>query len=100
LAIQNGQSGISTSNNNGQRGQAAAPTNPNTTSAPAANSQNPTQATVAAEQNTAFSGSQTAAPSAGAVSAPGVGVGHAANGLPIGTSGSGLGSPEQPIGGK
>jgi hypothetical protein len=35
---------------------------------------------------------------AGAVSAPGVGVGHAANGLPIGAPGSGLGSPEQPIG--
>jgi hypothetical protein len=35
---------------------------------------------------------------AGAVSAPGVGVGHAANGLPIGAPGSGLGSPSQPIG--
>lgn len=34
----------------------------------------------------------------GAVSAPGVGVGHAANGLPIGSPGSGPGSPEQPIG--
>jgi hypothetical protein len=31
----------------------------------------------------------------GVVSAPGVGVGHAANGLPIGSPGSGLGSPEQ-----
>jgi hypothetical protein len=34
-------------------------------------------------------------PNIGVVSAPGVGVGHAANGLPIGSPGSGLGSPEQ-----
>ena len=33
------------------------------------------------------------------VSAPGVGVGHAANGRPIGSTGSGLGSPENPING-
>jgi hypothetical protein len=40
---------------------------------------------------------QPASPSSGAVSAPGVGVGHAANGVPIGEPGSGPGSPEQPI---
>jgi hypothetical protein len=34
------------------------------------------------------------------VSAPGVGVGHAATGQPIGSPGSGLGSPEQSVGGK
>jgi hypothetical protein len=39
-------------------------------------------------------------PSSRTVSAPGVGVGHAANGQPIGTPGSGPGSPEQPIDGK
>jgi hypothetical protein len=43
---------------------------------------------------------QPASPSSGAVSAPGVGVGHAANGVPIGEPGSGPGSPEQPIDGK
>jgi hypothetical protein len=36
----------------------------------------------------------------GAVSALGFGVGHSANGLPIGTTGSGPGSPEHPIGGR
>jgi hypothetical protein len=57
---------------------------------------------LAREQAAATSGSRTVPPGAtggGAVSAPGVGVGHAANGLPIGTTGSGLGSPENPIGG-
>jgi hypothetical protein len=34
----------------------------------------------------------------GTVSAPGVGVGHAANGLPIGSPGSGLGSRENSVG--
>jgi hypothetical protein len=54
---------------------------------------------VAAEQNKAVTGNNTkAAP--GAVSAPGVGVGHSANGLPIGAPGSGPGSPEQPLGKK
>jgi hypothetical protein len=55
--------------------------------------------TVVSEQNAAVSGSRTApiVPDSGAVSAPGVGAGHAANGLPIGTRGSGPGSPEQPI---
>jgi hypothetical protein len=33
----------------------------------------------------------------GAVSAPGVGVGHSANGVPIGQPGSGPGSPEHPL---
>jgi hypothetical protein len=33
----------------------------------------------------------------GAVSAPGVGIGHAENGLPIGSPGSGRGSPEDPV---
>ena len=35
--------------------------------------------------------------SPGAVSSPGVGVGHSANGLPIGSPGSGPGSPEEPL---
>jgi hypothetical protein len=39
-------------------------------------------------------------PSSSTVSAPGVGVGHAANGKMIGSPGSGPGSPEQPIDGK
>ena len=49
------------------------------------------------EQRAATTGSNTrpSAPNSGVVSAPGVGVGHAANGLPIGSPGSGLGSPEQ-----
>jgi hypothetical protein len=39
-------------------------------------------------------------PSSGVVSAPGVGVGHTANGQTIGSPGSGPGSPEQPIDGR
>jgi len=54
---------------------------------------------VASEQNAAVNGTNvTSHP--GAVGATGVGVGHAANGLPIGSPGSGLGSPEQPVDGK
>jgi hypothetical protein len=47
------------------------------------------------ERNTAVSGTSTQPSSAGSgtVSAPGVGVGHSANGVPIGMPGSGLGSP-------
>jgi hypothetical protein len=47
------------------------------------------------EKNAAVSGSKTQpTPTAsGTVSAPGVGIGHAANGKPIGAPGSGLGSP-------
>jgi hypothetical protein len=55
-----------------------------------------------AQKNTALGGTNTApqaTTTTGAVSAPGVGVGHSANGQPIGSSGSGLGSPEQPIDG-
>jgi hypothetical protein len=46
-------------------------------------------------RNTAVSGASTQPSSVGSgtVSAPGVGVGHAANGVPIGMPGSGLGSP-------
>ena len=67
---------------------------------PAAPSLGPS-ATAAGQKSSAINGSNTAPQAAAApsaVSAPGVGVGHAANGLPIGTTGSGLGSPEQPIG--
>jgi hypothetical protein len=66
------------------------------------NPQTPTEKAVATEQNSAVKGTNTkeASPGSGAVSAPGVGVGHAANGLPIGSPGSGLGSPEQPAGSK
>ncbi len=55
--------------------------------------------TVADQQKAAVSGTNTIA-QPGAVGAPGVGVGHSANGLPIGSPGSGLGSPEQPVDGK
>jgi hypothetical protein len=50
----------------------------------------------AKEKKDATTGSNTqpSNSSDGAVSAPGVGVGHSANGLPIGSPGSGLGSPE------
>jgi hypothetical protein len=61
--------------------------------------QSKTANTVAGEQKAVVSGANTVA-QPGAVSAPGVGVGHAANGLPIGSPGSGLGSPEQPVDGK
>jgi hypothetical protein len=55
---------------------------------------------VAEEKVAAVQGKKTVAapPNSGAVSTPGVGVGHAANGLPIGAPGSGLGSPEQSVG--
>ncbi|WFU71678.1 hypothetical protein [Bradyrhizobium sp. CB2312] len=58
-------------------------------------------ATASAQRSTAINGSNTAPgadQSMGAVGAAGVGVGHTANGQPIGSSGSGLGSPENPIG--
>jgi hypothetical protein len=61
--------------------------------------QSKTTNTVAGEQKAVVSGANTVA-QPGAISAPGVGVGHAANGLPIGSPGSGLGSPEQPIDGR
>jgi hypothetical protein len=47
------------------------------------------------EKNAAEHGTNTRP--GGLVSAPGVGVGHSANGLPIGAPGSGLGSPEHPV---
>jgi hypothetical protein len=60
--------------------------------------QSSTAGAVAAQQRAATQGTNTAASnSAGVVGAPGVGVGHSANGRPIGTTGSGPGSPEQPI---
>jgi hypothetical protein len=56
---------------------------------------------VANEKAAAVQGTKTA-PAAreddGTVSAPGVGVGHTANGLPIGAPGSGLGSPGHTVG--
>jgi hypothetical protein len=59
-------------------------------------------AIVRSEQSAAVHGTKTipATGSAadGVVSAPGVGVGHSANGLPIGSPGSGLGSPEHSAG--
>jgi hypothetical protein len=64
---------------------------------PAANqqSQQKTNQVEESERNTAVSGASTQPSSAGTgtVSAPGVGVGHSANGVPIGMPGSGLGSP-------
>jgi hypothetical protein len=79
------------SSNGSQTGTQNDPNNP----AP----QSKTTNTVAGEQKAALTGANTVA-QPGAVSAPGVGVGHAANGLPIGSPGSGPGSPEQPIDGK
>ena len=57
---------------------------------------------VADEKAAAVEGSKTkpSDPGSGSVSAPGVGVGTAANGLPIGAPGSGLGSPENSVGPK
>jgi hypothetical protein len=77
--------------NGAQNGKQNDPNNPTP--------QSKTANAVADEKMAAVSGTNTVA-QPGAVSAPGVGVGHAANGLPIGSPGSGLGSPEQPIDGK
>ena len=57
---------------------------------------------VADEKAAAVEGSKTkpSDPGSGTVSAPGVGVGTTANGLPIGAPGSGLGSPENSVGPK
>jgi hypothetical protein len=54
------------------------------------------------QKDAATTGSETAPlqPGDGAVGGPGVGVGHSANGKPIGAPGSGLGSPENPIDGR
>ena len=62
--------------------------------------QSNTAKAVQQQRDAATTGSNTAPsqPGDGAVSAPNVGVGHAANGLPIGASGSGLGSPENSVG--
>ncbi|MEN3347817.1 MAG: hypothetical protein V7632_1452 [Bradyrhizobium sp.] len=61
-------------------------------------------ATAATQKSSAVNGNNTAPQANGGtansnVSGPGVGVGHAANGRPIGSTGSGLGSPENPING-
>lgn len=55
---------------------------------------------MADERSAVMKGTNTMPMSAdsGVVSAPGVGVGHAANGVPIGNPGSGLGSPEDSVG--
>jgi hypothetical protein len=72
---------------------------PGITGNPAAAQQSvqPAKQIQADQQRAVTTGSNTRsfAPNSGVVSAPGVGVGHAANGLPIGSPGSGLGSPEQ-----
>ena len=62
--------------------------------------QSNTARAVQQQREAATTGSNTAPsqPGDGAVSAPNVGVGHAANGLPIGAPGSGLGSPENSVG--
>jgi hypothetical protein len=62
----------------------------------------PTQSanqTIQHQKNAATTGSNTAPTenSDRAVSGPGVGVGTAVNGKPIGSPGSGLGSPEEPV---
>lgn len=100
-AAASGAAATPNSNQTGQTGQGS--TTPfnggNNNSARITNPQTPTQSTVASEQNSAVTGMNTKATPTrgGAVSAPGVGVGHSANGLPIGSPGSGPGSPEQPI---
>src|SRR5262249_20339800 len=70
---------------------------------PADPSLNTPSISATAQRNAAVGGTNTAPAPQGttgsAVSAPGVGVGHAANGQPIGSPGSGPGSPEQPIDG-
>jgi hypothetical protein len=86
--------GANTSSPNSSESQTGTQKDPNNPSP-----QSKTANTVAGEQKAAVSGANTVA-QPGAVSAPGVGVGHAANGLPIGSPGSGLGSPEQPVDGK
>lgn len=88
-------SGISSSNAN-TNGTASPPSGASTNNT-ATNAGAPVNMSAAAK---AVSGVNTLPPSEapGAVSAPGVGVGHSANGLPIGAPGSGPGSPEQPIG--
>jgi hypothetical protein len=62
---------------------------PQDNTAPGDNAQAPSNSNVASEQN-ATTGATSTAPE-------NVHVGHAANGLPIGSRGSGPGSPEQPI---
>jgi hypothetical protein len=89
-ASSSGTSTTGTAANTGGTNQSLNP------AAPQTNSNN----TIADEQTTAVKGTKTVPMSAdsGAVSAPGVGVGHAANGQPIGSPGSGLGSPENSTG--
>ena len=54
------------------------------------------------QRDAATTGSEIAPsqPGEGVVGGPGVGVGHSANGMPIGAPGSGLGSPENPVDGR
>ena len=62
------------------------------------NSPQPTGTGSASSAQSAVNGSSTLPSSSpNTVSAPGVGVGHSANGQPIGTPGSGVGSPQQPV---
>jgi hypothetical protein len=86
--------------NSGSGGAAVGTSGLNTGATPTTqNLQNPEAVANNAATNKAVTGVTTAPADAalGAVSAPGVGVGHAADGLPIGSSGSGPGSPERPI---
>ena len=70
-------------------------------SAGSSNSQQQSSKANAIQEQTgaAVSGTKTAPSQSGdsTVSAPGVGVGHTSNGMAIGSPGSGLGSPEQPV---
>jgi hypothetical protein len=64
------------------------------------NSQQSSKAQAIQDQRDAATTGKSSAPSQpgdDAVSGPGVGVGHSTNGRPIGTPGSGLGSPENPV---
>jgi hypothetical protein len=97
------QSGSGGAASSGSGGTAAGTSGLNTSATPSAQNPQNLQNSQAAANNVAAKKAVTgdttvptnAAP--GAVSAPGVGVGHAADGLPIGSSGSGPGSPERPI---
>jgi hypothetical protein len=91
-----GSAGHSSSATTGSTGGSAGSSN----SQQQSNSQQSSKANAIQEQTgAAVNGTKTAPSQSGdsTVSAPGVGVGHTSNGMAIGSPGSGLGSPEQPV---
>jgi hypothetical protein len=98
-----GAGGGAASSGNAGTGQAAGQNGSNGSSQPngvqnSPNGQQSPSTTVGEAQKAAVQGTNTQP--GGLVSAPGVGVGHTANGKAIGSPGSGPGSPEQPIDGR